>query len=55
MTFQKTLEIGELYPIYLKQEKEEIWSLVSKNKIHEFEFNSMYKKQIKILNSLFKK
>lgn len=55
MTFQKTLEIGKLYPVYMEQEKEEIWCLVGKNKNHEFKFKSMYKSQLKIFNSLFNK
>lgn len=54
-TFIKTLELGGLFPIVLEEEKEEIWCLASKNKIHPFYFKNTYYHQKEILDSLFPK
>lgn len=54
-TFVKTLEIGNLFPVLLSEEKEEIWCLAGKNKKAPFVFENMYKKQMNILDKFFPK
>lgn len=53
-TFRKTLEIGNLYPVRLEQEKEEIWTLVGKNKTEDYEFKNTYNNQLNIINNKLK-
>lgn len=54
-TFTKTLEIGQLFPLLIAEEKEEIWCLVGKNKTTPFEFENTFQKQMAVLEKLFPK
>lgn len=54
-TFIKTLEIGQLFPLIIAEEKEEIWCLAGKNKLTPFVFENAYQKQMDILEKLLPK
>lgn len=52
-TFIQTLKMAKLYPLKIVEENDEIWAVISKNELNEFQFVNQYDYQLKTLNNFF--